>query len=395
VRELAITRIGQQANSVLALDVLLQKVGDDIQQLFRYDGVIICLLNEKGEVVIRTASGGALDGIPAEAVTFPIPGQLMYIADVRKNGQYRLHLLNPDIRSSVSIPLSVASPGRTEEKPIGMLSIQDKRVDAFTPDDLGVLQILARQIAVAIHNAQLFEETQQANKAKTNFISYISHEIRNPVNSILALTESMLDHPELYGATFLPDIYRDDITDIDQNATHLKKLLSDVLDLTKIEAGRMEMAIQAIDPLPILHAVQQYAEGLLQPEVLLLTNYPEQLPHVLADDLRLNQVLMNLVGNAVKFTKRGSVTISVQAVNRELLFSICDTGPGIPRETLTKLFNAYTQGAREIIREYGGTGLGLNISKQFVELHRGRIWAESEIDRGTTFHFTIPLAGDE
>ncbi len=152
------------------------------------------------------------------------------------------------------------------------------------------------------------------------------------------------------------------------------------------------MSIQPIDPLPILRAVQQYAEGLLQAHVQFQTNYPEQLPRVLADDLRLNQVLMNLVGNAVKFTQPGSITINVQAVDRELLVSICDTGPGIPGETLTKLFNAYTQGAREIIRGDGGTGLGLNISKQFVELHGGRIWAEGEIgrERRSTSQFRWP-----
>jgi signal transduction histidine kinase len=172
-----------------------------------------------------------------------------------------------------------------------------------------VFQILARQIAIAIRNADLFEEAHKANAAKTNFISYIGHEVRNPVNSILHATETMLKFPEIYGEARLPEEFHADIVDIDQDGRYLKKLIDDVLDLAKIEAGKIDLAIKAIDPVPILKEAKRYAAGMVQAGVELRASYPDRLPDILADDLRLKQILMNLVGNAVKFTEQGSITL--------------------------------------------------------------------------------------
>src|SRR5262249_7848152 len=149
----------------------------------------------------------------------------------------------------------------------------------------------------------------------------------------------------------------------------LQWLLNDILDLSRIEAGKINLSPSSINPIPILRQVEQAMSSALRNGVELRADYNESLPCVLADDLRLRQVLMNLVGNAVKFTNAGSITLDASVKDSMLCFSVADTGPGISQEALPHLFQAYSQASRQIMREYGGTGLGLNISNQLVELH--------------------------
>ncbi|MEP7287921.1 MAG: ATP-binding protein [Chloroflexota bacterium] len=397
----AITRVGQHITAFLTLDNLLQVMVEEIQQTFDYYAVAVYLYDGTQEALILRAAAGtfppltstdsrqhALD-ITSLVGAAAVLREVVMVADVRKDSRFAYDALFPQTLSEVTIPLFVRT---SEEKLVGVLDIESDQLNAFSAADIEVLQILARQIAIAIRNAELFEEAQQANAAKTQFITYMSHEIRNPVSNILHTTEFVLNFPETFQNIPLPEAYRLDIVDVEYNAQLLKKLVDEVLDLAKIEAGKMEIAVKAIDPLPILEQVHQNALITLQNGVEFRTAYSTSLPAILADDLRLTQVLTNIVGNAVKFTTTGSITLSVYPETTMLHFAVADTGPGISPQVLESLFTPYLQGSQEITREFGGTGLGLHISKRFIELQNGRIWVESQAGQGTTFHFTLPLA---
>ncbi len=400
-----ITRVGQQAALLLNLDTLLSCVIRDIQQAFGFYGVTICLRDVTGQLVARTAAGERPHEVNASNLRLAIDAtspigeaamtrKLIYVSDVQRDGKYTSYGLRSDARSEVSIPLIIGSSSGQEEVLVGVLDIHAKKANAFMPEDLSVLQILGREIAIAIRNAQLFDEIQRVNAAKTNFISYMGHEVRNPITNILHATETILKYPNVYADAVLPNAYRVDIVDIEAEAQHLRKLMDDILDLSKIEAGRVEMSIQAVNPLPILQYVEQQTTASLHNGVTLECLYGDHLPTILADDLRLKQVLINLLGNAVKFTKEGKITLDAYVIDGKLCFSISDTGPGISPEAQARLFHPYSQASTQISRDYGGTGLGLTISKQLVEQQGGALWLESEPDRGATFFFTIPLALD-
>src|SRR5258708_4654000 len=292
----------------------------------------------------------------------------------------------------MSVPFIFGLFSESRKEIVGVIHIWSNYPNAFDAETLEVIEILSNQVAIAIRNAQLFEDLQQANAAKTDFITYLSHEVRNPINNILHSSNFVLNYPQMFENVSLPEVYRSDIFDIENNARLLGKLVDNVLDLAKIEAGKMEISIKAIDPFPILEQVRQNALIQLHDGVEFYTAYADPLPSVLADDLRLTQVLTNLVGNAVKFTTMGRITLGAYAKDDLLHFSISDTGSGIPQSVLNHLFTPYLQGSREVTRELGGTGLGLHISKRLVELQGGSISVESETAKGTTFHFTLLLS---
>jgi signal transduction histidine kinase len=254
-----------------------------------------------------------------------------------------------------------------------------------------VLVILAQQIGLAIYNAQLFEEIQRANAAKTKFISYVSHELRNGVGNVIGLADGMLHDPIEYDGQPLPPPYQEDMRTILQTGRHLKALLTDIVNWGQIESGRMKMTFQAIDSVSILSEVVRASAGSVHVGVALRTCYPSVLPPVRADATRLKQVLSNLVGNAAKFTVSGAITLDARIDEPFLCFSVADTGKGMTREEQSRLFQAYAQASDQTFRDYGGNGLGLHISEQIIRLHGGRIWLESQPGVGTTFYFTIPL----
>jgi signal transduction histidine kinase len=208
------------------------------------------------------------------------------------------------------------------------------------------------------------------------------------MNAILGFNELILD--ETYGE--LPPRVRRPLTDIQQSGKHLLRLINDVLDLSKIEAGRMQLALGEYSPLDAIEAVRASLGSLATEKGLeLVTTVPKDLPLVYGDSKRIMQCLTNLVGNALKFTKQGWVEIAVERFDDTLRFRVSDTGIGIPREHLAGIFAEFQQADSTIAREFGGTGLGLSITKRFVEMHGGRVWVESELGKGSKFFFTIPL----
>ena len=233
---------------------------------------------------------------------------------------------------------------------------------------------------------------EQASRAKSEFLANMSHELRTPLNAILGFTELIQDG--LYGD--LPAELREPLTDIDTNGRHLLRLINDVLDLSKIEAGRMELTVGEYSPGEVIDIVRASLRSLAADKGLQFTaEAPDDLPRAWGDGKRLTQCLMNLAGNALKFTREGRVDISVRREGEQLVYQVSDTGIGIPKDQLDQVFAEFRQVDATITREFGGSGLGLSITKKFVELHGGRIWVESELGHGSTFYFSIPLRVEE
>jgi signal transduction histidine kinase len=234
----------------------------------------------------------------------------------------------------------------------------------------------------------LNERLAQASRAKSEFLASMSHELRTPLNAILGFIELILD--SLYGE--VPAELREPLGDVQTNAKHLLRLINDVLDLSKIEAGRMELAPGDYTVEDVLETVRASLRSLASEKGLdFAVVAPTDIPLAYGDGKRITQCLLNLAGNAIKFTKQGRVEIGAELRGDTLVYRVRDTGIGIPADQLENVFAEFRQVDATIAREYGGTGLGLSISKKFVELHGGRIWVESELGRGSTFLFEVPL----
>ena len=274
------------------------------------------------------------------------------------------------------------------------------RMSVPNRDELGVLadrinhmsQELQRfdqeQRRAAAELGRLNEQLAQTSKAKSEFLANMSHELRTPMNAILGFAEMLIDG--LYGE--VPAALKEPLADIQVNGRHLLRLINDVLDLSKIEAGRMALALGEYSVREIVDVVQASLRSLASEKGLAFTtSVPDDLPAAYGDSGRLTQCLMNLAGNALKFTRQGQVEIGVELEAGDLIYRVSDTGIGIPKEELENVFAEFRQVDATVTREFGGTGLGLSITKKFVEMHGGRIWIESEIGKGTTFFFAVPL----
>jgi signal transduction histidine kinase len=245
-----------------------------------------------------------------------------------------------------------------------------------------------KQRAAAQELQMLNARLTEASKAKSEFLANMSHELRTPMNAILGFIEMLLD--DIYGE--VPPHLREPLIDVQANGKHLLNLINDVLDLSKIEAGRMELVLGDYSVQDVVETVRTSLQSLaLEKGLGFVAAAEDGIPLAYGDGRRITQCLMNLVGNALKFCKRGGVAVGVKRQGNDLLYHVSDTGIGIPKEELKNIFTEFQQVDTAITREFSGTGLGLNITKKFVEMHGGRIWVESEVGKGSTFFFSIPL----
>ena len=234
----------------------------------------------------------------------------------------------------------------------------------------------------------LNQRLTEASNAKSEFLANMSHELRTPMNAILGFLEMVLD--EVYGE--VPPELKEPLTDIQTNGKHLLRLINDVLDLSKIEAGRMELVLAEYSVQDVVETVRTSLQSLaLEKGLGFVAAAEDDIPLAFGDGRRITQCLMNLVGNALKFSQHGRVVVGVERQGDDLLYHVSDTGIGIPKEELENIFTEFRQVGTALTREFTGTGLGLNITKKFVEMHGGRIWVESELGKGSTFFFSIPL----
>ncbi len=251
-----------------------------------------------------------------------------------------------------------------------------------------LLRLDEQQRAAAAELRSLNERLAEASRAKSEFLASMSHELRTPLNAILGFTELVLDN--LYGE--VPPSLREPLADIQTNGRHLLRLINDVLDLSKIEAGRMELSPADYAVNDILETVRASLRSLATEKGLdFIVSAPADLPVAYGDGKRIAQCLLNLAGNSIKFTKEGRVEIAAEQRGEILVYRVSDTGIGIPQDQIDNVFAEFRQADATISREYGGTGLGLSITKKFVEMHGGRIWIESTLGQGSTFWFEVPV----
>jgi signal transduction histidine kinase/CheY-like chemotaxis protein len=232
---------------------------------------------------------------------------------------------------------------------------------------------------------------EEARRAKEEFVANVSHELRTPLNMIIGFSEMITQSPQVYGDS-LPPALLADIAAIQRNSQHLAKLVDDVLDLSQIEAGRMALSKDWASLQEIVDAAALATQALFESKGLSLEiNVSPELPPIFCDSTRIRQVMLNLLSNAGRFTERGGVKIEGWRERDDIVASVADTGPGIALEDAERIFEPFQQLDGSIRRRHGGSGLGLSISKRFVEMHEGKMWLESTIDVGTTIYFSLPL----
>jgi signal transduction histidine kinase len=344
---------------------------------------------EQKELVLRTvpftAGRGSVLGRTA-AERRPIQ-----ISDVLADPDYSLL----DVQRKIGFRTIMGVPILREGYPSGVIVLMRLTVRPFTEKQVELATTFADQAGIAIENVRLFDEIQDksrqlevASQHKSQFLANMSHELRTPLNAILGYTELMADGA--YGEPsekMLGVLKR-----LETNGRHLLGLINDVLDLSKIEAGQLVLELSDYFIQDIAQTVRSTLEPLATDKKLgFKVEVASQLPSGRGDGRRLTQVLINLVGNAIKFTDVGEVAIRAETNNGSFFVSVRDTGPGISAADQARLFQEFQQADNAITRKKGGTGLGLAISKRIIEMHGGRIWVESRPGQGSTFAFTLPV----
>jgi signal transduction histidine kinase len=328
------------------------------------------------------------DSLIGRAVIKGAPEQIADL-EVDTNYAFKEQLLKEGYRSLLAIP---AMRG---ERLIGGILVARAAAGGFRNREIDLLHTLANGSTIAIENARLFLELEKRNaelhqvsQHKSQFLANMSHELRTPLNAVIGYTELTLDN--IYGV--VPDRMREVIARIQSNGRHLLGLINDVLDLSKIEAGQLTLSVTKYSMAEVINSVVSAVESLAYAKKLeLKADVQTNLPVGQGDDRRIAQALLNLAGNAIKFTDNGEVAISASAMNGSFMVAVRDSGPGISLADQDKIFGEFQQADSSSTRKKGGTGLGLTITKRIIELHGGRIWIESKPGCGSTFFFTLPI----
>jgi signal transduction histidine kinase len=361
--------------------VILREETD--QLLATHEGVLPSLVGNRFPLDRSSVTGRAT-----------IDGQTFHVPDVASLDPVE-HALTIELTRKTGVRSLLAAPMLREDHAIGCVLLRRPTPGTFTPRQIQLLEAFAAQAVIAIENVRLFTEIQEksrqlevASQHKSQFLANMSHELRTPLNAILGYTEMMVDG--LYGN--LPDKAQGVLERVQANGKHLLGLINDVLDLSKIEAGQLTMASEEYSVADMVATVMSATESLAKAKnIALVSAVPQGLPRGTGDARRLTQVLLNLVGNAIKFTDEGKVEIRARRQDDRFKISVLDTGPGIARADQAKIFEEFQQVDNTSTRKKGGTGLGLSISRKIVELHGGYIAVESELGKGSNFKITIPI----
>jgi signal transduction histidine kinase len=398
----ALGEVTQAVNSSVDLETVLTTIVANATTLSGTEAGAIYVFNEGTKEFQLRATYGLDESIVAElrrshirigqtgiseAVERGVPFQ---VADIQNDPTVTLDVIvRAGFRALLYVPLLGA------KKIVGALVVRRKQPGDFAAGTVELLQTFAAQSVLAVQNARLFSEIAEksreladASQHKSQFLANMSHELRTPLNAVLGYTELILD--SAYGE--VPDKARHVLERVQANGRHLLGLINEVLDLAKIEAGQLTLFLEDYSLKSLIENVFSAVEPLAAEKNLnLKIEVSPDLPQGRGDERRLTQVLLNLAGNAIKFTDRGEVLITGSSVNGSFNVTVCDTGPGISQGDQSKLFQEFQQADSSITRKKGGTGLGLAISKRIVEMHGGKIWVESILQQGAKFCFAVPV----
>jgi signal transduction histidine kinase len=403
VQELqALGEVGRAISSSLDLKVVLKTIVDRAVHLSSTDAGSIFYyregtgkfelgettgLDEEVVATLRKLDISLRESGLAEAIATRQPLQIPDLTQ-RPSEPLRDAVLEAGFRASLVVPLLGA------EGPLGTLILRRRSPGEFSTSIVSLMQAFADQSAIALENARLFNEIAEksreleiASQHKSQFVANMSHELRTPLAAILGYAELMQEgFYEPQGPKSLGALIR-----ICSNGKHLLGLINTVLDIAKIESGQFTLNMSEYAIESVVETVRAATESLAQNKKLALkTEVAKSLPIGLGDEQRLTQVLLNLVGNAIKFTDAGEVRITAAAKNGHFALSVTDTGPGIPLDQQNRIFEQFHQVDSSNTKAKGGTGLGLAIAKQIVEMHGGRIWVESALGKGSTFQMELP-----
>jgi signal transduction histidine kinase len=403
----ALGEVGRAISSTLDLEVVLATIVARANQLAETDGGAIY----EFDAATRAFRLWATDRFPDDFVAALRATTLVYgegavgraaatrapvqVADVGDTHAYesriRDALLRFGYRSLLAVPLV------SEDEVVGALVVNRRMAGEFPPGTVELLSTFATQSALAIQNARLFSELEDksrqlevANQHKSEFLASVSHELRTPLNAIIGFSEVMLER--LFGE--VNEKQEEYLQDILSSGRHLLSLINDILDLAKIEAGRMELEAADFDlPQAIDNTLVLVRERALRRGIAVERTVDPRLGEINGDERKIKQVLLNLLSNAVKFTPEGGrIEVRAAAANGTAEISVADTGVGIAPEDHEAVFEEFRQVGTDYARKHEGTGLGLALARKFVELHGGRIWVKSQIGQGSTFTFTIPIS---
>jgi signal transduction histidine kinase len=402
----ALVEISQVVSSNLNVEAVLSGIVRHAVQLSKTDAGTIYEFDEAEQVFVpltnfgvdaafiqalrESAHGVGDDTVIGRAVIKGAPEQ---IPDLENVPDYPLPFVKEaGFRAMLAVPLL------REDRLFGGLVVRRKEAGWFSKPVEKLLQTFATQSVVALHNAQLFREIEEkgreleiANKHKSQFLANMSHELRTPLNAILGYTELIIDN--IYGD--VPEKIREVLERLEKNGRHLLGLINDVLDLSKIEAGQLILSLNEYSMGEVVQTAITAVEALaVEKKLELKTRIPQDLSIARGDEQRIAQVLLNLLGNAIKFTEEGEVRVEVTDSDETFLVSVADTGPGISEADQKIIFEEFQQADGSSTREKGGSGLGLSIVKKIVKMHGGRIWVESDVGKGSTFRFTLPVRVD-
>jgi signal transduction histidine kinase/CheY-like chemotaxis protein len=387
-----LTAIGRSASDV---DAVLGAVVDSARQLCHADVAQIHLV-EDGILVLARSSGLSEAGVEFMA-RHPVGpdrqsligrvhlyGTVQQITDVLTDPDYA----RVDLQRLSGLRTVLGVPMRLNGELVGVLVVWRIEVKPFGERETEVLTTFATQAAIAILNARLFRELEAASRHKSEFLASMSHELRTPLNAVIGFSEVLLER--MFGD--LNERQEEYLHDILDSGRHLLELLNDILDLSKVEAGRMQLERSRFTVPDVLDAcLAQVSPRAAQQGVELRREVAPDVGLVDADELRFKQVLLNLLSNAVKFTRTGgTVDLRVTTDGSALTVTVSDTGIGIASEDRERIFESFQQGGRATAQQEG-TGLGLTLSKRIVELFGGRMWVDSEVGVGSTFGFTMPI----
>jgi signal transduction histidine kinase/putative methionine-R-sulfoxide reductase with GAF domain len=403
----ALGEVGQAVSSSLDLETVLETIvaravdlsGTDCGVIYEYDeGAQEFNLRAshrmEAEAVegLKAAKVRIGEGATGQAAITRAPVQIPDTFDERERSASRVRpLLNRlGYRSLLTVPLL------REQQIMGGLTVWRRQVGTFEPEVVNLLQTFATQSALAIHNARLFREIgdknreiEAANRHKSEFLANVSHELRTPLNAIIGFSEVLLE--KYFGE--LNDKQNEYVDDILSSGRHLLSLINDILDLSKIEAGRMELEVTTFHlPDAIDNALLLVRERASRHGIKLDQAIDERLGDFKGDERKVKQILVNLLTNAVKFTPEGGhVKVEARLGDSAVILSVVDSGIGIAKEDQEAIFEEFRQASGNYAQKREGTGLGLTLTKRFVEMHGGKIWVESEVGKGSTFTFTLPV----